>query len=211
MLRFLITYDDNDASLGDYLTTCYNDISEFLKAANNTILVPLRGLLCTEQDVNTSIQAFDRKRFIFISYSHGLGNCLATTNGEFVNFKNSLHFKDSLFYSCACLSAKKLGPELINKGCISFIGYEGKVFVNEDYADVFIRCKNAGIKLFQSGGVTIGHAYNHMRSEYLKEIDRLAAGNGDDFIAASSLNSNVQTLKLLGSDSVTIMDFFADN
>jgi hypothetical protein len=164
--------------------------------------------MCNEADIATSIDGFNGNRFIFIGFSHGDVDCHATTNEIFISSNNSLLFSNSLFYSCACLTARKLGPELLTQGCSTFIGYRSSVYVNEDYDKVFIKCKNSGIKKFFEGKNTIKESYEFMRKTYQNEIDALIIGDADDFFAASSLSGNLKALVFKGNETLTLPDFF---
>lgn len=206
MTNFLVAYDDNVDDLGDYLNSCYEDIRSYLESLGFINAIYLDGLSCNYSTVKSSVQSFEGRSFIFIGYSHGLSDRLSTSNSIYVSSKNSIYFTKSLFYSCACLTAKKLGPKLLEDGCFTFIGYKDKVFVNEKKYEIFIECKNSGIKYFLHYNSTIFEAFNYMKRIHLERIDELVEGDDDDFFAASSLNANLSSLVLLGNKGLKLSD-----
>jgi len=207
MIRILTAYDDNDDELGDFLQMCYKDISDFAVKYDSISLMPLNGLMCTEAEIEASVNSFNKNRFIFIGFAHGLADCLATVNGKFVSTNNCELFENSLFYSTSCLSARKLGPQLIRAGCISFIGYKSSIFILDDFSEVFILCKNSGIKRFLSEQCSITEAFYYMHETYQNNISLLQQGTEDEFLAASILNKNKKALTILGDEPVTASQF----
>lgn len=181
----------------------------FLKEANDTILVSLNGLMCTEEQIEAAVTSFDNKRFIFLGFSHGDNNCLETVNDVFVSSNNSSLFSNSLFYTCSCLSGIDLGPELIAKNCSTYIGYNTSFIVIEDYSKYFIECKTSGIKKFLRSDLTIKQSFDFMLKKYQDVIDNLVKGTADEFIAASNLRKNMKGLIFLGNEDLIVKDFFA--
>lgn len=125
----------------------------------------------------------------------------------FITTTNAISFKNSFFYTCACLSAIKLGPELQSKGCLAYIGYDKEVKVALRLANIFIKCKNSGISFFLQGNKTISQTYQFMKESYQTEIEYLANGSFDDFVPAALLQSNLEALKCIGNGQLTLNDF----
>jgi len=206
MINTFIAYDDNDFELGEYFEDSHGDISAVVVTNALITNLSIRGLDCTEANINNTLLAANCGRFIFIALTHGNDEELVS-HEVYVSVNNSATFANSLFYTCACSTGYILGDNLINAGCLSFIGYFDTVLVNVDYFPLFFACQNFGIKTFLSHDETIEVSYNKMIEYYNKEIDRLVIGSTDDVIAASSLINNRDCLVLLGSKTLTRNDF----
>lgn len=208
MINTIVAYDDNDADLGDYFTSSHDSL--VLKLAEIAIVsnLSIRGLDCTEVFLNQAITPFNGGRFVFIGISHGNEEELVS-HEVYVSTNNLKSFCNSLFYSCACSTAYKLGNDLITAGCLAFVGYSDTVYINTYYSETFHECQNYCIKEFLSSEESIETSFDKMTTYYNKEIDRLVAGSMDDLIAASSLISNRNCLKLLGDKKLTSKDIAA--
>ena len=207
MLNFFVAYDDIDPELGDYLLACFQDIEAFLLNILNTNVSIISGKQCTEDEIQIHTNNFNGSRFIFLGYTHGSVDALTALKVPFVNSANAVKFKNSFFYTCACLSAIKLGPELEKNGCLAYIGYSKEVNMVFRLATRFIKCKNSGIKFFLQGDKTLGQVYQHMKEVYQMEVDFLANQSFDDFVIAALLQSNMDALVCLGNKELTLSDF----
>jgi len=207
MIRAVIAYDDNDNTLGEYFDASHSDLISELNVINTVTRSSIRGLDCTEMYLSSTIQPFNGNRFIFIGLCHGNTNQLVS-HQVFVSQNNAAIFSNSFFYTCACSTGKKLGKLLITQGCLAFIGYSKTIHIIEDYAEVFFRCQNFGIKSFLTNDETILISYKKMVDYYNSEIDRLVIGTTDDVIAASTLVNNLGALIHIGNGDLTRNDFY---
>ncbi len=205
MVNILLAYDDNDMRLGDYFQKSYEHISNWVSMNPDVVVNALRGLDCTELNVNSHIATYNGDRFIFAGLSHGNEDALCTSNDNYASLANSSSFHNSFFYTCACLTADVLGGDLINKGCLVYIGYDSVVYVPESHFEVFIKCENFALGTFVTSGKHIGACFREMNELYNAEIDKLVIGN--DIIAASLLNESKDSLVILGDQNLTINDF----
>lgn len=206
MVKTIVAYDDNDSELGDYFACSHDSINEVISTIAQIINVSIRGLACTEVSMNEAITPFNGGRFIFIGISHGNEEELIS-HEVYVGINNLGSFSNSLFYSCACSTGNKLGVDLINAGCLAFIGYSDTVYVILDYSEIFYNCQNHCIKEFLTNNEPIDVSFSKMIDYYNQEIDKLLPGDMDDLIAASYLLSNRDCLTLLGDRSLTMDDF----
>lgn len=209
MIKTLISYDDQDHSLGSYFLKS----SEVLKErVNNSPIIPhyLDGALCTIDHIEKRIQEYNSNKFVFVAFSHGGDHCLHTSSEEYVNSTNSSSFKNTLFYSTACHCSTKLGPTLIEQGCYSFVGYRKEVLIHPDYQDDFIDCEIHAIVEFLNSDVSIGEAYKSMHKKYDETIVRLASGSIEETIIASTLADNQTILTILGDQNLMASDLHSD-
>ncbi|MFC0778682.1 hypothetical protein [Flavobacterium sp. HJSW_4] len=210
MINTLISYDDQDFSLGEYF---HKSLEELKKRINNSNIAPnyLDGALCTLDHIEQRIKEYNSNKFIFVAFSHGRDNCLHTSSDEYVNSTNSSSFKDTLFYSTACHCSTELGPELIANGCYSFVGYSDKVNIHPEYQDDFINCEIHAIVEFLNSDVSIGDAYKSMHRKYDETIIRLLMSDSmADVITASTLAHNQTLLTILGNQNLMASDLHSD-
>ncbi len=202
MINTFIAYDDNDFSLGDYFEESHSDITAVfgLNALVNN--VSIRGLDCTEANINATLLGLNGSRFIFIALTHG-NNDEFVCNDVFISAVNAHFFSNSFFYSTACSTGKNIGKVLVANGCHSFIGYEEDVEIILDYSTVFYSCENFGIKSFLQNDETVEVSYNKMVDNYTTQIDKLIGGSMDELIAATYLIGNRDCLTLLGDKTLT--------
>jgi hypothetical protein len=208
MINVFFAYDDNDSDLGDYFEESFNTISSQLSTNEKVKSSSIRGLDCTEANLNSAISSFDFEHFVFIGICHGTEDQLLTESEAFISGANSHFFAKSLFYTSACSCLAVLGNQLVQDGCLSFVGYNGPVEVWEGYYDVFIDCENFGIVEFLNTNKTIGETVAEMITRYNDTIDELSLGNVEDIIVASLLVSNRDKLDILGDKNLTSQDLF---
>ena len=209
MIKALISYDNQDHALGAYFEKSFVDLKSRIK---NPEVTPdcLDGSMCTFNHINNCITAYNADQFVFVAFSHGDDDCLHTSSESYVDSTNSSSFKNSLFYSTACCCSSILGPELIENGCFSFIGYRDKVYIHPDYHSDFVDCEIHAIVEFLNTEITIGDAYKRMHHKYDETILRLASGSIVDTIVASTLVDNQSLLTILGKKDLTLSDLDSD-
>lgn len=209
MHNFIVTCDNSDESLGAYFHSCYEDISASIITITPSNLSSLLGVNCTYATIESEIDNLKGVPFIFIGISHGNRNSLVASKSEYINYSNAHRFDNALFYTCACLTALDLGPELQRKGCKGYLGYNKEVKVVIKYYETFIKCKTSGIKFFLQGEHTLLQTYEHMLQLYEIEYHKLNDSGDDAFLAAAFLNSNSKALVALGNLNLTLEDLKA--
>lgn len=211
MTNIAIAFDDKDKNLGNYFLNCKNDISGFFSdqkhlVKGTPVLIPSEK--CDQTNIDIEIAKINTTPFIFIAYSHGNENALRCNGNSYVKKGvNTRNFSKSLFYTNSCLSGKHLGEELIDNGCLAFIGYveEIEAPLNKEYENVSINCDNSGIKTFLSDDIPISKAFQRMRNYYTKNIDKY---NMIDPIFAAMLVRNRESLILHGNNDLKKEDLF---
>ncbi len=109
---------------------------------------------------------------------------------------NGVHFKNSFFYTFSCNSGKVLGKELIEKECLCFIGYSGKIDIWSTYIRPFVECANFGLIQFFNGYDTLS-VINEMTEKYNQNIDKIYK---IDLMIASLLLANRDALIMHGKN-----------
>ncbi|MFZ4544720.1 MAG: hypothetical protein ACOYOA_11760 [Saprospiraceae bacterium] len=211
MIRIVVAYDDNDSELAEYFEESYDDFLQSMQLAQETATVVLRGLECTEQNVNTAVVPINSNPFLFVGLSHGdnTGTYLLTENDTYVSPTNAVNFSNSFFYTTGCKVGLVLRENLLHHGCKVFVGYidNSKVPLNEFYNYLFIDCELFALKKFLNTDSSIGELYNEMLSHTQIQIDWLIAI--DEIVEAMDLQSNKDCLMLFGDSSVCRQDFQA--
>ena len=103
-----------------------------------------------------------------------------------------------------------MAPELINRGCRSFIGFTEEttvIFENPQHKEAFIECDNFALKLFMVSNTSIGQAFEAMKNHYTKKIDR-AIELGEDILYISFLRDNRDALVCLGDKNLKKEDLY---
>jgi hypothetical protein len=211
VVSFDVAFDNEEVKLGLYFTNSKEDLEKFLADNHSDYSMhEIRSALCNEVYIEERISQINSSNFVFVAYSHGNEDSLIVKQDSYVDLnKNSQLFVNSFFYSTACATGKKLGEDLIAKGCKAFIGYNQdiRVFLNE-YQNIFINCDNQGIKMFILG-MSIGEAFESMKNYYTQHIDRL--NQLGDPIAASFLVASREALVFFGNRDLVIEDFSINN
>lgn len=207
MVNFNIAFDNEDLKLGSYFVKSKEDLAEFLLDNHgNYSIHEIQSAICNEVYIDMRMLAINASSFVFVAYSHGNEHSLIARESPYVDLsKNSHLFVNSFFYSTACSTGKKLGEDLVNKGCKAFIGYnrDVEVFLN-DYQKTSINCDNQGIKMFVLGN-SLGKSFDSMKDFYNQQIDRLTQFG--DPLSASFLVASREALVFFGDKDLTIEDF----
>lgn len=203
MIEFIIAYDEENDSLGNYFNDCQQDITDLLENNVNVTLQHIPSRQCNAAYIDIRISALTPNPFIFVAYSHGIEDALKCKGDSFISLNNCHHFIHSLFYSTACLIGRELGNELITKGCKAFIGFIEKSTVSfvEQFQRTFIQCDNYALHAFMTmDNITIGGAFEMMKDFYTSQIDRILELG--DPICAGYLMKNRDALVCLGDKNL---------
>jgi hypothetical protein len=203
MIKIVIAYDDNDIDLGDYFEESFRYLVKNIEAANETPTSVIRGLDCTEDNINNAIAPVNANPFLFVGISHGdiTGRFLLTSNDTYVSSDNALNFCNSFFYSTGCNIGQDLGLDLINNHCKVFIGYDGPSYapLDEQYNLLFIECELYALIKFLINNEPIIKLYTEMLSVTQDKIDWLTDQN--EIIEAMNLQDNKDCMILLGDEA----------
>jgi len=208
MINILLAYSDTDTKLGPYFVKCIEDLKAFLPSCRQEFQIEeIHGAQLNDEYLETVVEKYRPQQFIFAAYSHGNELFLRHGSNDYIIVYENTHlFSNSLFYSNACLTGKRLGPDLINKGCLGFIGYSDAVYSSLLF-EIFCQCDNYGIKKFLEGE-RLGTAYQQMKNNYTEQIDKIYAANA---VLASLLRHSRDVLILLGDSDLTIEHFISEH
>lgn len=206
MAEFDIAFDNLDTTLGSYFEQSKTSIVAFIQAHNNEHLVhEISSTNCTSTYINPYFEAKGDRKFVFIAYSHGNDNCLVAENNWYINSPENIHhFSNSFFYSMACNTGKVMGLELINKGCLGFVGYSSTAYAAlGDYSALFIDCDNYALKKFMEGS-DLKSSFIEMKSFMRKSIKDLVTKRKG--LLAGYLRSNLGCLVIHGNENLYFTD-----
>jgi hypothetical protein len=194
MANTIIVVDEADSKLGDFFQVCIEDLTIFFNNINIKTTL-LNSVKLNDLSVQLITGSFET--FVFGAYSHGNKNCLVKSNNPYVSTTiNNTCFNNSFFYTFSCSSGYELGSNLIENGCLCFIGYNKIISIWSTYIQPFVICANHGLKLFYSGLNTF-EILSEMKNQYNIEIDELYP---KDFMIASILRENRDALVKHGND-----------
>jgi hypothetical protein len=213
MINLIIAYDDKDLDLGTYFKDCKKQLLSILEEQNDPLKYKLNEIssdYCNNVYINSLMPQHMSNPFIFIAYSHGNEKALCCGNSCYIEKNvNTHYFKNSLFYTTACSTGKELGEDLINKGCLAFIGYktEAIAFLEGSMKEISIKCDNAGITEYLSNDITIFEAFKKMKDCYTQQIDRVLNDNKLALFAATLVEAR-DSLVFFGKNELKKEDMF---
>lgn len=190
MTNIIVAIDKEDEELGGFFEDCDLDLNNFFSEKNLSVN-SLQNNQLNHIYIGVVTEPLDT--FTFLAYSHGSDNELLSKGIPYIDEHNVESFKNSLFYTCSCHTGKLLGSQLIENGCLSYIGYKDKFIVWDFNRSPFIECANYAIKEIYSG-VTSEQAINNAKEKYNEHIDNY----NNDLIGAAMLRSNRDALIHLG-------------
>lgn len=194
MANTVIVVDEADAKLGVFFNICIEDLNIFF---GTTTIKPILLNSAKLNDLSVQLTTQPLETFIFGAYSHGGKNCLVKSNISYVSTTiNNTCFNNTFFYTFSCSSGYELGLNLIENGCLCFIGYNKIISIWIGHIQPFVICANHGLKLFYNG-INTFQIVNQMKDQYNIEIDILYP---KDFMIASVLRENRDALVLHGNN-----------
>lgn len=212
MINFIITYDDINKSLGSYFQECHCDFHNFIIENHEimSIYEEMGSNKTSMEYINTMTSKYNSKPFIYIAYTHGNQNEFVCNGIPYICARNTINFNNSFIYSTACYTGKKIAHNLLEDGCVTFVGYKdaSHVFINENYRRISINCDNYALKMFLLMDVTIEDAVNSMKRYITSKIDKLEEFHEDPLYMAS-LVANREALVCLGNKALKKKDVYA--
>jgi len=208
MIKIIVAYDEQDSAIGYYCLECKNDLAALIDENANFLTVDyINSRICNHAYITIKLENIDFDNFIFVAYSHGekSGKSLLCNGSAYLDASNVHLFKNSLVYSMACATGKRLGHDLINQGCLAFIGFNDVVEVVQEYSDIIRRCENWALIMFLLKDIALVAAFDDMKREFTRQIDILEES---DFGSSSWLIGNRDALVLLGNENLTRRDFW---
>lgn len=196
MTDFICAFDNEDKDIGSFVQGCRENLEEFFESQSlSPIYIDSRSL----NALNIKMRTENLSSFVFVAYSHGNEDTLATRSSNYVSTTENVDsFENAFFYTVSCLSGTNLGQSLIDNGCKCFFGYRTTFSCWLGYRE-FMDCANFGLIQFVNGQNT-EDIYHQMIENYNNSIDNLFP---TDFFQASLLRENRDGLVRLG-DSFSI-------
>jgi hypothetical protein len=196
MNNLIAIYDDKDIRMGNYFAASHQDLNDKLSSSPHINLQSLNTEQCLTNPIEHHISRFEGKPFVFIAYSHGNDDSIYIGDNKYIHSQNAYFFGETLFYSCCCLTAKKLGSKLREQGCRIFIGYNTKITSVADETDpYFQQCENTFIHNFLTTDDTIQESLSYMYKKY-SEMRLYLLDNYNAF-TASTLENNLDAFEIM--------------
>lgn len=200
MIRVVVAVDEQNASHGSYFDASKDYLAGLIDELEGDFHV-MNSSSCKKSYVNDSLPAVcGDKPFVFTVFSHGNEKACVAGGQNYVDEQNLDKFKNTLFYSTACLNGKELGQKLIESGCTAFVGFtaESNALSVDDHSEIFMRCDLACLFSFLGNeGKTLKEAMADSEAYYNREIDKL--DSFWDVVAKGLLIENRDTLKVFGN------------
>lgn len=96
--------------------------------------------------------------------------------------------QNRIIYLMSCLTAKRLGPDLVDKGARTYLGYEEPFTIysslniedplEDSIADVFFECSSLVDRLF-GDGLPAGRVYDETKAKFREKFEEYLAIDGD--------------------------------
>lgn len=207
MIDVISFTDEKDERLGVYFQRSENNLSDYVESLSNTcVLKRVSSDICTMFTVNQLMSSINDKCICAV-YTHGNPVAFMANGKPYINEENSKNFKDTFIYSTACLTAKSIGKELINDGCLAFVGFdnESQVLCDPDSANVIMNCDHACLFAFLNDDISLKEAIKLAIAYYDAQIDKCSKNN--NIILQSILIANREALCVFGDESLTRNDF----
>lgn len=207
MTDVIIATDDLDGTLGTYFQLCATDLYNAIVVSggvNNYRVAQMTSVDLTASNIVTAVKGANVDKFVFVVFSHGSSTALGKNcqGGIFIDIAMGVsHFAGSLFYTFACSSGRKLGPQLVADGCHSFWGYKNPAYVIRAFDNDFVDCANYGFKMLLVGN-DAQTSYDMMRDRHTAVANHLVSIS--EFFAASVVVENRDNLVLHGNPSLTL-------
>ena len=190
MNDIILAIDEEDTELGSFFKDCGADLINFFEQKQITIDKLVASQI---NHVYVKVITENLNSFTFLAYSHGSDAQLVSNGTSYIDEDNADSFENSLFYTCSCDTGKLLGSKLVQKGCLSYIGYKDKFIVWDFNRLPFVECANYAIKQIYLGKGS-EEALIMAKSKYNEYIDDY----NNDLMGAAMLRSNRDVLIHLG-------------
>ena len=194
MANTVIVVDNTDEKLGAFFQICIDDLDNFFK---QTAIQPIMLYSHNLNDLSVQLTTQPLKTFVFAAYSHGSDTSLLKSNSPYISTTlNNTCFHEAFFYTFSCKSGHELGSNLVENGCLCYIGYKRTVSIWDGFVQPFVICANHGLKLFFNG-LSTSNILVEMKAQYNIEIDSFYQ---KDYMISSILRENRDALVLHGND-----------
>lgn len=179
MIDVISFTDEKDERLGTYFQDSKNSLTDNIGSLDDVcILKEVGSEICTMCDVNQIMSNVNNKCICAV-YTHGNSFAFMANGKSYITKENTLHFKDTFVYSTACLTARDIGKQLIDDGCLAFVGFnnESQVLCDSDYANVIMNCDQACLFAFLNDNVNLKDALKLAIAYYDTQIENCSRNN----------------------------------
>ena len=202
MIRIVVAVDECNTTHGQYFKASKEYLSSLVDGQEwESELHVMGSSECKRSYINDRLPGIcSDNPFVFVVFSHGNENACVAGGANYIDGSSAGTFSKSLFYSTACLNGKELGANLVNGGCMAFVGFteESNAFCKVDEQETFIRCDLACLFSFLGNeGKTLRDAMTDAISYYNMQIDKL--DSFWDVLFKGALIENREALTLLGN------------
>lgn len=207
MIDVISFTDEKDEKLGTYFQDSKNSLTDNIGSLDDVcVLKEVGSEICTMSNVN-QIMSNVNDKCICAVYTHGNPFAFMANGMPYITKENTLHFKDSFVYSTACLTARDIGKQLIDDGCLAFVGFnnESQVLCDSDYANVIMNCDQACLFAFLNDNVNLKEALKLAIAYYETQIEICSRNN--NIMLQSILIANREALCMYGDETLTRNDF----
>ena len=199
-MKTIILLYYEDVEVGDYFVKCAAYIKGYLEENYPEAKIKeIKDHLCNQLYVETQLSQANSEEFLFASYSHGSKDSLfGPQQTPFLKVDENDHLlKNGYVFSNSCFGGAELGPALIKKEAMLFVGFNEVTFVYLEYLDIFAACDNYPLLLFFIRGSFCkdekAELEKKIKNFYNQQIDKVYA---KDIWAASRLEHNRNALVL---------------
>ncbi len=196
MTNVIVLFDDDDQDRGRYFETSAERLG--IESSINTHYITTS----TSRPVDTFIEKFDGQPFIFVAFTHGDIDKILVNGDPYVDKSSAYLFGSTLFYANACLTAKELGPFLVDESsCTIFLGYDSTITsCNAEAEPIYQLCENKFMDCFLHQGMNVQQSLKEMYTTYEQMKQHLLSEYG--LFEANILNDNLSAFKVICSDDV---------
>ena len=204
MINTVLLYDNKDATLGTFFNLCANKFLHLHNALyNHSVSAEHNTENCEKEVIESVLSAYNNSNFLFVSFLHGNADAMYISNEKVVSCDNAHFFTNAFCYTFSCYCGKNLATILLQNNACVFWGYIDKAYSVSGYEEDFADLAISGLKHFFDNK-TIEEAHNAVIEEYTNKIDELYQIN---FITASFVMRNRDSMVVLGDKSLTVNDF----
>ena len=174
----LLYYEDVD--VGDYFVKCAAYIKGYLEENYpDAKIKEIKDHLCNQLYVETQLSHVNSEEFLFASYCHGEKDSLYGPHKDpLIKVNENDHLlKNGYVFSNSCFSGADLGPAVIKKKAMLFVGFNDRVYIYPEFSGIFAACDNYPILLFFMRGSFCqdekAELEKKIKNFYNQQIDKL--------------------------------------
>lgn len=194
-----IACDNEDAKLGRFFQSCFDEIRE-TAVANGFEYKSFLTAELTKDVINQHTSEADE--YVFSAFSHGNDNALLCGKENYVEAGDNVkNFYSSVFYTFACETANGIGKEFSEAYVLGYFGYNKPAWVVFAQEDLFVECATKGLVSYIEGK-TLRQCAEDMIAAYDNGLKKARVNP----VYAMLLKNKQSLVKIINSDEKTIND-----